>query len=131
MPWLRRWPGAAVNSTLRQVGGAIAVAVLGSVLADAYTGKLRPELVRLAADQASTALGSITEASQLAQHMPDGAWLQAAAGRAYLHGMSALMLICAGLAALAVLTSLKFLPGRSTKTAALPVEQEKTSTEAR
>ena len=120
-----------MNSTLRQVGGAIAVAVLGSVLADAYTGKLRPELVRLAADQASTALGSITEASQLAQHMPDGAWLQAAAGRAYLHGMSALMLICAGLAALAVLISLKFLPGRSTKTAALPVEQEKTSTEAR
>jgi EmrB/QacA subfamily drug resistance transporter len=107
--------GAAVNSTLRQVGGAVAVAVLGSVLSDAYTGMLRPELTSLPADQAATALGSITEAAQVAQHLPAGAWLEAAAGRAYLHGMSGVMLICAGLAAVATLTSLRYLPGRSPK----------------
>src|SRR5215469_4448978 len=36
--------GASLNSTLRQVGGAIAVAVLGSVLSASYTRALRPAL---------------------------------------------------------------------------------------
>lgn len=36
--------GASLNSTLRQVGGAIAVAVLGSVLSAGYAGALQPAL---------------------------------------------------------------------------------------
>lgn len=41
--------GASLNSALRQVGGAVAVAVLGSVLSSAYARHLRPTLATLPA----------------------------------------------------------------------------------
>jgi Na+/melibiose symporter-like transporter len=107
--------GASVNSTLRQVGGAIAVAVLGSVLSAVYARALDPALAGLPARDAATALASITEAAQLARHLPPpaGDSIMRAAGTAFLHGMSTVMLICAAVTALAALTSLRYLPGRA------------------
>jgi EmrB/QacA subfamily drug resistance transporter len=105
--------GASVNSALRQVGGAVAVAVLGSVLSTTYARDLRPALASLPAGDAATARSSITQAVQLASRLPSGGpALRAAAGTAFLHGMSGVMLICAGVAAAAVLTS-RYLPGRA------------------
>ena len=105
--------GAAVNSTLRQAGGAIAVAVLGSVLSASYTRALQPALDTLPAADAATARASITQAAQLASRLPAGGpALRAAAGGAFLHGMSTVMLICAAVTILAALTSLRYLPGR-------------------
>ena len=49
--------GASVNSALRQVGGAITVAVLGSVLAATYARDLRPALAALPARDAAAARG--------------------------------------------------------------------------
>jgi hypothetical protein len=105
--------GASVNSALRQVGGAIAVAVLGSVLSAGYVRALGPALAALPARDAAIARASVTEAAQLARHLPAGGALQAAAGSAFLHGMSAVMLSCAAITALAALTSLRYLPGRA------------------
>ena len=105
--------GASVNSALRQVGGAIAVAVLGSALSAGYTSALGPALSALPAREAAIARASITQAAGLASRLPSGAALQAAAGTAFLHGMSIVMLICAGVAALAALTTLRYLPGRA------------------
>jgi predicted MFS family arabinose efflux permease len=106
--------GASVNSALRQVGGAIAVAVLGSVLSTTYARELRPALAALPARDAATARASINQAAQIASRLPSGgSTLRTAAGTAFLHGMSAVMLICAAVAALAVLTSLRYLPGRA------------------
>ena len=105
--------GASVNSAVRQVGGAIAVAVLGGVLSAGYTRALGPALDALPARDAAIARASITQAAQLARHLPAGGALRAAAGSAFLHGMSTVMLICAGVAALAALTSLRYLPGRA------------------
>src|SRR5580693_4837593 len=64
--------GASVNSTLRQVGGAIAVAVLGSVLSVGYARALRPALTALPARAAAIARASVTQAAQLAEHLPSG-----------------------------------------------------------
>ena len=105
--------GASVNSTLRQVGGAIAVAVLGSVLSASYARALGPALAGLPARDAATARASITEGAQLASRLPDGGTIAQAAGTAFLHGMSIVMLICAAVTALAALTSLRYLPGRA------------------
>jgi len=106
--------GAAVNSTLRQVGGAVAVAVLGSVLAANYTRALDPALAALPAPAAAAARSSITQAAQLASHLPSGgSALRAAAGAAFLHGMSIVMLSCAAVTVLAALASLRYLPGRA------------------
>lgn len=105
---------ASVNSTLRQVGGAIAIAALGSVLSASYTRALGPALAPLPATAAATARASITQAVELAGRLPSGGpALKAAAGAAFLHGMSIVMLACAAVTALAALTSLWYLPGRA------------------
>jgi uncharacterized membrane protein len=58
---------------------------------------------------------NITQAAQLASRLPaGGSALRAAAGSAYLHGMSIVMLICAAVTVLAALVSLRYLPGRAT-----------------
>lgn len=106
--------GASVNSALRQAGGATAIAVLGSVLSTTYARDLGHALAALPASDAATARASITQAAQLASRLPSGgSTLQAAAGTAFLHGMSAVMLICAAVAVVAVPVSLRYLPGRA------------------
>ena len=103
--------GASVNGTLRQVGGALAVAALGSALSAGYTRALHPFLATLPAGDAAIASGSITQAELVAAHLATGgAGLRQAAGTAFLHGMSIVMISCAVVAALAAITSLVYLP---------------------
>jgi hypothetical protein len=104
--------GASVNSALRQVGGAVAVAVLGSALSTTYARDLRPALAALSTRDAATARASVTQAVRVAGHLPaGGATLRAAAGTAFLHGMSTVMLSCAAVAVVAIGTSWRYLPG--------------------
>ena len=106
--------GASVNSALRNTGGAITVAVAGSVLSAAYVRALGPALAALPARDAAIARASVNQAVQIAGRLPSGGpALRAAAGAAFLHGMSTVMLICAAVAATAILTSLRYLPGRA------------------
>lgn len=105
--------GASVNSALRQAGGAIAVAVLGSVLSATYARDLH---ARLPVPEAAAARASVNQAVQLAGRLPSGgSALRAAAGTAFLHGMSTVMLICAVVAVAAVGSSLRYLPGRAAR----------------
>jgi EmrB/QacA subfamily drug resistance transporter len=114
--------GASVNSALRNAGGAITVAVLGSALSATYARDLRPALAALPARDAATARASITQAMQVASRLPSGgSALRAAAGTAFLHGMSTVMLICAAVAVAAILTSLRYLPGRAAPGGTPPV----------
>ncbi|MGY1830818.1 MFS transporter [Geodermatophilus sp. SYSU D01180] len=58
--------GAAVNNTVRQVGGALGVAILGSVLATAYAANVRGAVDVLPAglrDEASTSIAATLEAA--------------------------------------------------------------------
>jgi EmrB/QacA subfamily drug resistance transporter len=107
--------GAAVNSTLRQVGGALAVAALGSALSVSYARALRPALRALPAGDAAIARESVTQAVQLARRLPaGGTLLREAAGAAFLHGMSIVMVSCAVVTALAALATLRYLPRHAT-----------------
>ena len=106
--------GASANSALRQVGGAIAVAVLGGVLSATYVRDLRPALAVLPARDAAAARSSISQAAAVADRLRSGGpALRDAAGTAFLHGMSIVMLVCAAVAVAAILTSLRHLPGRA------------------
>jgi len=106
--------GASANSALRQVGGAITVAVLGGVLSTTYARDLRPALAALPGREAAAARGSISQAAAIADRLrPGGAALRTAAGTAFMHGMSIVMLVCAAVAVAAILPSLRYLPGRS------------------
>ena len=85
------------------------------MLSTSYTRTLQPALDTLPAADAATARASVTQAAQLASRLPAGGpALRAAAGSAYLHGMSIGMLICAAVTVLAAFASLRHLPGRAT-----------------
>ena len=104
--------GASANSALRQAAGAITVAVLGSVLSATYARDLGPALTALPARDAAAARASVTAAAQIAARLPAGGpALRAAAGTAFLHGMSLVMLACAAVAVAAIPASLRYLPG--------------------
>jgi len=100
LPPERSGAGTAVTMTLRQVGGALGVALLGSVLAAAYTSRLdlggqhlagRPEPV------AAAARDSVAGAMQVAGQLGD-ATLALNAQAAYVHAMDVVLIVCAGLA---------------------------------
>ena len=113
--------GASLNSALRQVGGAVAVAVLGGVLSSAYARHLRPALGALPAIDAKMARASVAEAVQVAKRLPaGGSLLRTAVGAAFLHGMSIVMLVCAGIAVAGLFTSLCYLPRHAALAAAAP-----------
>lgn len=103
--------GAAMNSTLRQIGGALAVAALGSLLSSAYQHSLHLHLPGLPHPVQSAAMASIELAHEAASRLGRrGSDLQDAAGVAFSHGMSLVMLACAVVTAITVPLALWRLP---------------------
>src|SRR5512135_749187 len=104
--------GSAVNSTIRQLGGALGVAVLGSVLSTAYRSDITPALSGLPAPLQRSAGESIGATQVIAQaaadRLPDhGRLLLRAASDAFVGGMhvtTAVSAVALALAAAAVLT---------------------------
>ena len=99
--------GSAVNDTTRQVGGALGVAVLGSLLASAYRSQLTSKIrdVHLGAGPLASARASVGGA------IGTGNRAVAAAGRAaYVHGMHASLLVGALVLLGAAALALAFLP---------------------
>ena len=86
--------GSAMNDTTRQVGGALGVAVLGSVLSSGYTAHLGTAATPVP-DQARDGIGA---AMRIADQLPGaaGAALSDAARTAFLHGMGLASLVAAG-----------------------------------
>jgi hypothetical protein len=76
---------------MRQSAGAIGVALLGSLLAGAYTARL--DTGRLPALLAHSARGSVSAAQAVADRLQDGA-LAASAHGAFVHGMDLVLLAC-------------------------------------
>ncbi|NUU21835.1 MAG: MFS transporter [Streptomycetaceae bacterium] len=94
--------GSGLMQTLRQVAGALGVAVLGSVLAAAYTDRL---------DATGPAEDSVAGAVEVARRTGD-AGLLADARDAFVHGMDLVLLTCGLLSIAAAVVIALFLPGR-------------------
>jgi EmrB/QacA subfamily drug resistance transporter len=94
--------GSAVNDTTRELGGALGVAVLGSVLASRYRAGLSSQIAHLpaAAHGAGSSLGAALQAST-ALSRPEGAALATAARHSYVHAFDATMILGAGIALIA------------------------------
>ncbi|MGO4420952.1 MFS transporter, partial [Streptomyces sp. MCAF7] len=110
----REGTGSGLLMTLRQVGGALGIALLGSLLADAYDDRL--DTTGLPPGAADVAGDSVVAARLLAErlHSPE---LAASADRAFVHGMDLTLLVTAAVSlAAAVLTAL-FMPGRGARNA--------------
>ncbi|MGH2722534.1 MAG: DHA2 family efflux MFS transporter permease subunit [Actinomycetota bacterium] len=106
--------GSAMNDTTRQVGGALGVAVLGSVLSSAYASEIGPALAGLPAQAASAAADSIGATLRVAQQLgPAGGPVAEAARAAFVHAMSPPVMIASAVALLGAVVALVFLPSRA------------------
>lgn len=102
--------GSGVIMALRQVGGTIAVAVLGAVLALGYHNGLN--VTGLPAPAANAARQSISAGVAVAKQVGSPRLLDSARG-AFVHGMEMTLWVSAGLMILGIGLTLAFLPQRS------------------
>ena len=116
--------GSAVNDTTRELGGALGVAVLGSLLASGYASTLSDALPdNLLPAEATGVVGeSVGAALQVAAGMgPVGETLALAARGAFVDAMGIGVVVAAGAALLGALITALFLPGRERAKEAPPV----------
>jgi EmrB/QacA subfamily drug resistance transporter len=113
LPLAKAGVGSAMNDTTRQVGGALGVAVLGSILAASYAAAIAPALGGAPPPVAQAAGDSIGAAATIAARLgPAGQGLLEAARSAFIQGMGDTVQVGAGVAAFAALLVLLFLPAR-------------------
>jgi hypothetical protein len=110
VPPAKAGAGAAIPNTSRQVGAAIGIAVIGSVLGVAYRDKIGPALGGLPADLRTVAGGSIGDTLKAAAKSADPAALVSAAHDAFIAAQSASMWVGAGISVLAALLAFAWLP---------------------
>lgn len=125
VPRRRSGMGSALNDTTRELGGALGVALLGSMISSGYTDRIASALVGLPDQLRVVAGGSLGGAMAVAEQAgAAGAPLAAAAKEAYMAGNSSAMFISAGIAACAALIVALWLPNRlSTDVAAEPASR--------
>jgi EmrB/QacA subfamily drug resistance transporter len=108
--------GSAANSTALQVGGALGVAVIGSVLSTRYQSAMNPLLAgrHVPAVAAQAILGSLGGALAVAREVggPLGAGLAAVARSSFEMGTRAALNAAIGVTGAGVLVVLAFLPSR-------------------
>ncbi len=107
--------GSAVNDTTREVGGALGVAVIGSVLASVYSSHLTDAAAgRLPQPALDAATSSVGAALAVAQRVgPAAEPLVSAARQAFVDGMVIGSRLTAVVAVLGALVAWKWLPARA------------------
>ena len=106
--------GSAVNDTTREIGGALGVAVLGSLFAASYSGALKPQVASLPADVAKLITDSLAGALAVAAQVGGeaGQALVAAAQEAFVQAMALTSVIGAVIAGMGVLIAVVWMPDR-------------------
>jgi Na+/melibiose symporter-like transporter len=107
--------GSAINNVSRQVGGALGIAVLGSILAASYRSGIDPTLKKLPITAAVR--GQMEKSVEATQAIADkvGSSLQSAipaGNNAFIHAMHVTSLFSAAVALAGTFVAYKFLPGR-------------------
>jgi len=102
----RSGSGSAVITALRQVGGTIGVAVLGTVIDSVYRSGLKVSGLPAATNAAR---GSVAAGVAVA-HAAGSAELLDLVRVSYTHGMDVMLWVCAGIALASALMGLAFLP---------------------
>lgn len=129
VPPAKAGAGQAVAQTVRQIAGALGVAIVGSVLAVVYRSNLGSAVDVLPAgvrDEAAGSVGGTQEAINATPQLPkpDVATLVARSHDAYLSGMSVTMVIATIVSLAAALVALRWLPGRPVAPPAVPTTQQ-------
>jgi EmrB/QacA subfamily drug resistance transporter len=118
LPRAKAGVGSAMNDTTRQVGGAVGVALLGSILASAFRprvqdllhGKVPGSLLTRVKDSLGSALGV---ARDNAAAKPFAGRIVDAARHSFVTGMHAAVLVAAAIAVIGAIGVLIWLPARA------------------
>lgn len=125
LPPAKAGVGSAVNDTTRELGGALGVAVLGSLLASGYASSLGDSLrgFPVPPDVVGVVQSSVGAALQVAGGVGGAAGqaLALAARTAFVDAMGVSLEVAAGVALVGAVISAAFLPGRAAE-AAEPVD---------
>ncbi|MFJ7126883.1 MFS transporter [Streptomyces sp. NPDC098101] len=114
LPREKAGSGSAINNTFRQVGGALGVAVLGSVLSSVYRGEIEGHLGGVPAALRATAGESVEATLAVAEKLgPAGRDLVAPAYQAFLDAMHVTAIASAAIALVGAVVVAAFLPGRA------------------
>ena len=107
--------GSAVNDTTREIGAALGVGIMGSVLASQYTASLETAVSQLPASLREDANSGVGQALQVAGRLGGsaGAQFADAARDAYIHGMRVSLLVAAGLLAAGALVVQRYFPAHA------------------
>ena len=107
LPPAKAGVGSAVNDTTREVGGALGVAVLGSVMSSVYTSNMPGQVPDAARDSIGAAMAIAGQVGEV-----PGRALALAASNAFVDGIGVALLIGAGVAGLGSLVAWLALPAR-------------------
>ncbi len=114
--------GSAVNDATRTTGGALGVAVLGSVLSSGYRDHMDAAVSALPPAAGDAARDSLAGAMAVAQRIGGaaGGKLAATAQDAFVAGMHTAAIVAAAVALAGALVALAFLPAREAEPVAVP-----------
>jgi EmrB/QacA subfamily drug resistance transporter len=119
--------GSAINDTTREVGGALGVAILGSIFSTTYASGIRHHLAGsgLPSKLIHTIGESITAGSTVANQAGGitGQRLHSAVSQAFIHGMDITLVAAAGVALLGAVVAAIFLPSSATTIESAAVEE--------
>lgn len=107
--------GSAVNDTTREIGGALGIAILGSLFAASYAGRLTPQIPEgVPADIARIITESLAGAMAVAEEVGGvmGQALVAAAQQAFVEAMSVTTVVGSVIAFGGVLVAVVWMPRR-------------------
>ncbi|WP_073951834.1 MFS transporter [Streptomyces kebangsaanensis] len=125
LPREKAGSASALSNTFRQVGGALGIAVLGSVLSAAYRSRIEDELGMLPAAVRDKAGESIEATLGVAARLgPRGDALVSPANDAFLHAMHVTALCGTVVAVVGAVVVAVFLPGRASTPRKGEEEQE-------
>jgi EmrB/QacA subfamily drug resistance transporter len=103
--------GSAMNDTTRELGGALGVAVLGSLVTSSYTSSLGDTLHGLSGAQQAAAESGLVGAFGVARQLGEGGEaLVAAAKQAFVDGLGVAALVGAAVVAVAAVLAHRTLP---------------------
>ncbi len=113
LPPEKQGVASAVNDVSRELGGALGIAVLGSVLNDAYRSNVSESTAGLPPETAEQATSSLAAAIQVGEGMgAQGAQLIASAQSAFVDGMTLSMMVGAAFLAMGAAFVALRAPGR-------------------
>jgi EmrB/QacA subfamily drug resistance transporter len=119
LPRAKAGVGSAMNDTTRQVGGALGVAIVGSVMSATYGAKIADSVAASGLNAPPSAIAeakeSLGQAFQLAANAPGdlGASIIASAQEAFVAGMHRGVLVAAAAAFIGFLVVVIWLPARA------------------